>query len=248
MQALGLPHNCVQNFVLENDPVPRAMLSVDPTFEMLKEWSAVKGLLQLRGLLAGEGSPLSPGRFLFESVGQVQLIKWTPEGELQQCKLFECIIVVSVVVHITDMAEPTPWVQLLMESPHTFCCSSARTFAAELHAGGSEVVPLDAHEIQSELSFMSQRTAATAAGATAAAGAAGASDSAQSAGGAQETAAAIATGGLSGIAAAVSQFVSPLRGLQAWLDHHHGSYAQELEAAALTGIKQQVAQQQKRHG
>lgn len=81
LQALGLPPDCVQNFVLENDPVPRAMLSVDPTFEMLKEWSAVKGLLHLRGLLAGQGSPLSPGRFLFESVGQVQLIKWTPEGE-----------------------------------------------------------------------------------------------------------------------------------------------------------------------
>lgn len=81
LQALGLPTDCVQNFVLENDPVPRAMLSVDPTFEMLKEWSAVKGLLQLRGLLAGEGSPLSPGRFLFETVGQVQLIKWSAEGE-----------------------------------------------------------------------------------------------------------------------------------------------------------------------
>jgi hypothetical protein len=61
--------------------VPRALLSVDPTFELLKSWGAVQGLLQLRQLLAGEGSPLSPGRFLFESVGQVHLIKWTPEGE-----------------------------------------------------------------------------------------------------------------------------------------------------------------------
>jgi hypothetical protein len=61
--------------------VPRALLSVDPTFELLSSWGAVQGLLQLRQLLAGEGSPLSPGRFLFESVGQVQLIKWTPEGE-----------------------------------------------------------------------------------------------------------------------------------------------------------------------
>eukprot|EP00878_Enallax_costatus_P013280 GHUV01013883.1.p1 GENE.GHUV01013883.1~~GHUV01013883.1.p1 ORF type:complete len:176 (+),score=75.15 GHUV01013883.1:345-872(+) len=172
---------------------------------MLKEWSAVKGLLQLRGLIAGEGSPLSPGRFLFESVGQVQLIKWTPEG-------------------------------------------------------GSEVVPLDAHEVESELSFMAHKpAAATVAAGTPAAAAAAVTAAATAAvsaaltssspssqavsGGSQETAAAVAAGGISGIAAAVSQFVSPLRAFQSLLDHHHGSYAQELEAAALRGIKQQVDHQ-----
>lgn len=80
LAAVGLPEGSVKNFVLENDPVPRALLSVDPTFELLKGWGAVKGLLQLRELLAGAGSPLSSSRFLFESVGQVHLIKWTPEG------------------------------------------------------------------------------------------------------------------------------------------------------------------------
>ncbi|WIA13252.1 hypothetical protein OEZ85_006841 [Tetradesmus obliquus] len=102
LQALRLPSDCVKNFVLENDPVPRALLSVDPTFELLSSWGAVQGLLQLRQLLAGQGSPLSPGRFLFESVGQVHLIKWTPEG-------------------------------------------------------GSEVVPLDSHEIETELSFLAPK-------------------------------------------------------------------------------------------
>jgi hypothetical protein len=72
--------------------VPRALLSVDPTFELLSSWGAVQGLLQLRQLLAGEGSPaLSPGRFLFESVGQVQLIKWTPEGECWATSTCTCM-------------------------------------------------------------------------------------------------------------------------------------------------------------
>jgi hypothetical protein len=62
------------------DPIPRALLSVDPTFEFLKGWSPIQGLLHLREALAGRGSPLSPDRFLFESVGQVHLIKWTQEG------------------------------------------------------------------------------------------------------------------------------------------------------------------------
>eukprot|EP00775_Hariotina_reticulata_P005491 gene5491-5726_t len=80
LQELGLPLEAVKDFVLENDPIPRALLSVDPTFELLKGWSPVQGLLHLREALAGRGSPLSPNRFLFESVGQVHLIKWTQEG------------------------------------------------------------------------------------------------------------------------------------------------------------------------
>lgn len=103
LQALRLPPNSIQNFVLENDPVPRALLSVDPTFEMLKEWSAVKGLLQLRGLIAGEGSPLSPGRFLYEAVGQVQLIKWTPEGGMQ---VFFSLCNLDIVLHEPMHTDP----------------------------------------------------------------------------------------------------------------------------------------------
>ena len=35
LQALGLPDSSVQNFVLENDPVPRALLTADPAFHAL---------------------------------------------------------------------------------------------------------------------------------------------------------------------------------------------------------------------
>jgi hypothetical protein len=35
LQALGLPGHAVRSFVLENDPVPRALLTVDPTFNMI---------------------------------------------------------------------------------------------------------------------------------------------------------------------------------------------------------------------
>jgi hypothetical protein len=80
LAALGLPADAVRSFVLEHDPVPRALLSADPTFELARRIGAVKGLLALRELLAGAGAALSPGRFLFEAVGQVHLIKWTPEG------------------------------------------------------------------------------------------------------------------------------------------------------------------------
>lgn len=46
---------------------------------------------------------------------------------------------------------------------------------------------------------------------------------------------------MGGMAAVLSQLMSPARYAQAWLDHHHGSYAQELEAATLRGIKEQAA-------
>ena len=34
LQALGLPPTAINSFVLEMDPVPRALLSVDPTFQL----------------------------------------------------------------------------------------------------------------------------------------------------------------------------------------------------------------------
>lgn len=49
--------------------------------QVLQQWGAVRGLLQLRERLVGAGAPLSPGRFLYEAVGEVHLIKWTPTGE-----------------------------------------------------------------------------------------------------------------------------------------------------------------------
>jgi hypothetical protein len=96
------------------------------------------------------------------------------------------------------------------------------------------VVPLDAHEIETELSMMGpprpvggQNTA-------------GQSDVVND----NSSSSASSKAMPGGFAAVLSQILSPARSLQAWLDHHHGSYAQELEAAALTGIKQQLLTQQ----
>lgn len=119
----------------------------------------------------GAGSPLSPGRFLFESVGQVHLIKYTPEA-------------------------------------------------------GSQVVPLDATEIQQELSMLSPKLGPGSAAAPAAAPQPDQSHRDAEAGG----------GGAAGML---------YTSLRAWLDHHHRSYAQELEAAALRSVRQQMAVQQR---
>eukprot|EP00879_Flechtneria_rotunda_P013120 GHRR01013703.1.p1 GENE.GHRR01013703.1~~GHRR01013703.1.p1 ORF type:complete len:350 (+),score=101.70 GHRR01013703.1:1725-2774(+) len=211
LDALHLPPDTIRDFVLEHDPVPRALLSVDPAFQMLKGWSAVKGLLQLRELLAGEGSPLSPTRFLFEAVGQVYLVRWTQEG-------------------------------------------------------GSEVVSLDAHEIESALSLAATNAAdpSTAAGEAAAATTATATavtqadstptstvgpDSIITA----STATPVGEGGVtvpstaagqataaSNTASASPSWFDPTRTMQAMLDHYHGSYAQELEAAALSALKREM--------
>ena len=79
LQMLGLPSAGMRSFVLDSDPIPRAMLSIDPTFSFFKQWPAVKGLLQLRQWFVRQTSApvVNPARFLYVNVGQVYLIKWT---------------------------------------------------------------------------------------------------------------------------------------------------------------------------
>ena len=71
-----MPASSMRSFVLEGDVIPRAMLSSDPSFTLLKRWSVVRAGLQLRETLFGSGVPLSPSRFLFDSVGDTYLIRW----------------------------------------------------------------------------------------------------------------------------------------------------------------------------
>lgn len=97
LEMLGVPPQNCKDFVLQNDPIPRALLSVDPTFEMMKNWGAVKGLLQLRGLIWGDGTYLSPSRFLYETVGVVYLIRWTPEGNRRGSGGPVCLLLAAVV-------------------------------------------------------------------------------------------------------------------------------------------------------
>ncbi len=65
-QALDMPASSMRSFVLEGDVIPRAMLSSDPSFTLLRRWSVVRAGLQLRETLFGSGVPLSSSRFLFD--------------------------------------------------------------------------------------------------------------------------------------------------------------------------------------
>lgn len=182
------PSAVMQDWHQELRPLPCPLLTV---FH-LQGWSAVKGLLQLRELFVGSGSPLSPGRFLFEAVGQVHLMKWTPEG-------------------------------------------------------GSRVVPLDATEIEQELSYFAAPKPAGSNGdgqqqqQPARAGGAAATPGMQLEQQVQEASgmAAAPAAAAGGAAAAL------MNSVRAWLDHHHRSYAQELEAAALRGVREQLAAEQR---
>lgn len=80
LQVLGLPEGSIRSFVLENDPVPRALLSVDPTFTALKNSRPGAALLRLRSWLLGPSVPLTPDRFLADNVGEVNLLRWTPDA------------------------------------------------------------------------------------------------------------------------------------------------------------------------
>ena len=71
-----MPASAIRSFVMEGDVIPRAMLSSDPSFTLLKRWSVVRAGLQLRETLFGSGVPLSSSRFFFDSVGDVYLITW----------------------------------------------------------------------------------------------------------------------------------------------------------------------------
>lgn len=76
---LGLPSASLRSFVLDSDPIPRAMLSIDPTFSFFTQWPAVKGILQMRQWFMGQTAApvVNPARFLYNNVGEVYLIKWT---------------------------------------------------------------------------------------------------------------------------------------------------------------------------
>jgi hypothetical protein len=108
---------------------------------------------------------------------------------------------------------------------------------------GSQVLCLEPHELASELSMLSTTEPPTPASASDpstpltsrdGAAAATAASIATASGSAPDPATATAGGGAASLAAAAAaRFTNPMTGVQAVLDHHHGSYAQELEAAAI---------------
>lgn len=72
--------------MLDNDPVPRAMLSVDPTFAMLKQSAPMSWVLEARRAFLGSGVAFTPEKFLYENVGDVRSTTFCPclRSSLQQ--------------------------------------------------------------------------------------------------------------------------------------------------------------------
>lgn len=80
LALLGLQAAQVRAFVLQNDPVPRAMLAADPAFSIVKKWSVTRQLLELRGWFLGQGAMFSTQRFLYDKIGHVYLITWAEDA------------------------------------------------------------------------------------------------------------------------------------------------------------------------
>ncbi|KXZ49030.1 hypothetical protein GPECTOR_23g118 [Gonium pectorale] len=81
LRVLRAPPAACLNWVLEHDPVPRAMLTADPYFAAARAaLPGLSALLSLRGALLGEGAALSSGRFLYETVGELLLLRWASKG------------------------------------------------------------------------------------------------------------------------------------------------------------------------
>ncbi|KAG2435917.1 hypothetical protein HXX76_007112 [Chlamydomonas incerta] len=81
LRFLRAPAASCVNWVLQHDPIPRAMLTADPYLTAARK--AVPGLsalLALRGAVLGEGSALSSGRFLYETLGETLLLRWSSKG------------------------------------------------------------------------------------------------------------------------------------------------------------------------
>ncbi|KAL6765335.1 hypothetical protein V8C86DRAFT_793136 [Haematococcus lacustris] len=53
LQVLGLLSSAVRSFVLEHDPVPKAFITADPTYLMLQQVGPVRQLLEARSWLSG---------------------------------------------------------------------------------------------------------------------------------------------------------------------------------------------------
>lgn len=70
----------VTSFFAEGDPVPRWLLSSDPSFAVAASFPPLAAALAARAWLFGPSAPLSTGRFLFEPAGECYLVSWSPRS------------------------------------------------------------------------------------------------------------------------------------------------------------------------
>lgn len=87
LQLLGLSESSIRSFVLDTDPIPRAMLSVDPTFAFLKQWPGMASLLSIRDWFTGQTSSnqANAAKFMYNNVGEVYLITWSVDTGHKVC-------------------------------------------------------------------------------------------------------------------------------------------------------------------
>jgi len=78
-EIVGLKPSTIQHFCLDDDPVPRILLAVDPAYSLFRRSSWGEQLLNFReSLLGGRSGPFTMNRFLFEPIGRLFLIRWNP--------------------------------------------------------------------------------------------------------------------------------------------------------------------------
>ncbi|KAL4452698.1 hypothetical protein ABPG75_008360 [Micractinium tetrahymenae] len=132
LQALRLPLGAVKNYVLQDDPVPRALLSADPAFMAMKSSPAVAGLLRLREQWLGQGV-LSPTRFLFHPAGDVFLIRWSAERGHSVRLLAPHTLQEELKLDVETLRNsPMALMQALMDHHHGSYATELRAAAAAL--------------------------------------------------------------------------------------------------------------------
>ena len=78
--ASAAPVSSVTSFFAEGDPVPRWLLSSDPTFAAAASFPPLAAALAARSWLLGPSAPLTTTRFLFEPAGECYLLSWSPSA------------------------------------------------------------------------------------------------------------------------------------------------------------------------
>lgn len=126
LQALGLPQHAMQHYVLDQDPVPRAMLSVDPTLSFLKQVAGLPLDAVPRSLLGG-----TPVRFLFDlPMGEVYLLK-LDQQRVHRLDGEDAAAALAMPVG-EMMAAPTKAVKALLDHSHSAYTQELRAAARYL--------------------------------------------------------------------------------------------------------------------
>ena len=79
LRLAGFAPDAVRAFVLSNDPVPRMWLAADPFFGAATANETVLSALAAREAMFGAGV-FSTERFLYEAVGTLYWLRWSPAG------------------------------------------------------------------------------------------------------------------------------------------------------------------------